>query len=163
MIITKSHSAKSTGNFHLLSPTSILDQCITMYPNVSRWPKFIWKNVIHWQLIYASILILHVIRALARLHVTSWETNLERDMRPFSLCLPRPRGLGKNKTLPKAQRTRGLTSTFQSNLLGHITSSNTNLDQTSSVKFTKQDGVRELVSQWVTSITKQELVSELVS
>ena len=32
------------------------------------------------------------------------------------------------KTLPKAQRTRGLGSSFQSNLLGHITSSNPNLD-----------------------------------
>ena len=38
------------------------------------------------------------------------------------------------KTLPKAQRTRGLSSSFQSDLLGHITSSNTNLDQTSSSK-----------------------------
>ena len=38
------------------------------------------------------------------------------------------------KTLPKAQRTRGLSSSFQSNLLGHITSSNTNLVQTSSSK-----------------------------
>ena len=38
------------------------------------------------------------------------------------------------QTLPKAQRTRGLSSSFQSNLLGHITSSNTNLDQTSSSK-----------------------------
>ena len=36
------------------------------------------------------------------------------------------------ETLPKAQRTRGLSSSFQSNLLGHITSSNTNLDQISS-------------------------------
>ena len=37
------------------------------------------------------------------------------------------------ETLSKAQRTRGrgLSSSFQSNLLGHITSSNTNLDQTS--------------------------------
>ena len=38
------------------------------------------------------------------------------------------------KTLPKAQRTRGLSSSFQSNLFGHITSSNTNLNQTSSSK-----------------------------
>ena len=38
------------------------------------------------------------------------------------------------KTLPKAQWTRGLSSSFQSNLLGHITRSNTNLDQTSSSK-----------------------------
>ena len=38
------------------------------------------------------------------------------------------------ETLPKAQRTRGLSSSFQINLLGHITSSNTNLDQTSSSK-----------------------------
>ena len=36
------------------------------------------------------------------------------------------------KTLPKAQRTRGLSSSYQSNLMGHITSSNTNLDQISS-------------------------------
>ena len=36
-----------------------------------------------------------------------------------------------NKTLPKAQRTRGLSSSYQSNLMGHITSSNTNLDQIS--------------------------------
>ena len=40
----------------------------------------------------------------------------------------------KIKTLPKAQRTRGLSSSFQSSLLGHITSSNTNLVQTSSSK-----------------------------
>ena len=38
------------------------------------------------------------------------------------------------KTLPKAQRTRGLSSSHQSNLMGHITSSNTNLDQISSSK-----------------------------
>ena len=36
------------------------------------------------------------------------------------------------KTLPKAQRTRGLSSSYESNLMGHITSSNTNLDQISS-------------------------------
>ena len=36
------------------------------------------------------------------------------------------------KTLPKAQWTRGLSSAYQSNLMGHITSSNTNLDQISS-------------------------------
>ena len=35
------------------------------------------------------------------------------------------------KTLPKAQRTQGLSSAYQSNLMGHITSSNTNLDQIS--------------------------------
>ena len=35
--------------------------------------------------------------------------------------------LANVKTLPKAQRTRGLSSFFQSNLFGHITSSNTNL------------------------------------
>ena len=40
--------------------------------------------------------------------------------------------LGLMETLPKAQRTRGLSSSFQSNLLGHITSSNTNVDHTSS-------------------------------
>ena len=34
------------------------------------------------------------------------------------------------KTLPKAQWTRGLSSAYQSNLMGHITSSNSNLDQT---------------------------------
>ena len=39
------------------------------------------------------------------------------------------------KTLPKAERTRGLSSSFQSNLLSHITSSNTNVDQTSSSKY----------------------------
>ena len=39
-----------------------------------------------------------------------------------------------SKTLSKAQRTRGLRSAYQSNLMGHITSSNTNLDQTSSSK-----------------------------
>ena len=39
---------------------------------------------------------------------------------------------GLVKTLPKAQRTRGLSSTYQSNFLCHITSSNTNLGQTSS-------------------------------
>ena len=38
------------------------------------------------------------------------------------------------ETLPKAQRTRGLSSSFQSKELGPITSSNTNLDQTSSSK-----------------------------
>ena len=32
-------------------------------------------------------------------------------------------------TLPKAQGTRGLSSSYESNLMGHITSSNTNLDQ----------------------------------
>ena len=37
------------------------------------------------------------------------------------------RFLAVRQTLPKAQRTRGLSSSFQSNLLGHITSSNTNL------------------------------------
>ena len=31
------------------------------------------------------------------------------------------------ETLPKAQRTRGLSSANQSNLIGHTTSSNTNL------------------------------------
>ena len=36
------------------------------------------------------------------------------------------------KTLPKAQRTRGLSSSWQSNFWGHITSSNTNLDHISS-------------------------------
>ena len=36
----------------------------------------------------------------------------------------------RNKTLPKAQRTRGLSSAYQSNLMGHIT--NTNIDQISS-------------------------------
>ena len=36
------------------------------------------------------------------------------------------------KTLSKAQRTRGLSSAYQSNLMGHITSSNTNIDQISS-------------------------------
>ena len=51
----------------------------------------------------------------------------------FNLFSPFIRTLD-NKTLPKAQRTRGLSSSFQSNLLGHITSSNTNLDQTSSSK-----------------------------
>ena len=40
----------------------------------------------------------------------------------------------RKQTLPKAQRTRGLSSSFQSNLLGHITSKNANLDQTSSSK-----------------------------
>ena len=35
------------------------------------------------------------------------------------------------KTFPKEQRTRGLSSYFKINLLGQITSSNTNLDQTS--------------------------------
>ena len=38
----------------------------------------------------------------------------------------------KRKTLPKAQRTRGLSSSWQSNFWGHITSSNTNLDHISS-------------------------------
>ena len=46
----------------------------------------------------------------------------------------RKRDIVYNKTLPKTQRTRGLSSSFQSNLLGHITSSNANLDQTSSSK-----------------------------
>ena len=36
------------------------------------------------------------------------------------------------ETLPKAQRTQGLSSSSQSNLMGYITSSNTNLDQISS-------------------------------
>ena len=36
------------------------------------------------------------------------------------------------ETLPKAQRTRGLSSSYESNLMGHITRSNTNLDQISS-------------------------------
>ena len=36
---------------------------------------------------------------------------------------------GPVKTLPKAQRTRGLSSAYQSNFLGHISSSYTNLDQ----------------------------------
>ena len=40
-----------------------------------------------------------------------------------------------SKTLPKAQRTRGLSSAYQSNLSGHITSSNTNLDQISPSKY----------------------------
>ena len=31
------------------------------------------------------------------------------------------------ETMPKAQRTRGLSSANQNNLIGHITSSNTNL------------------------------------
>ena len=35
------------------------------------------------------------------------------------------------KTFPKAQWTRGLSSAYQSNLMGHITSSNTNLNQIS--------------------------------
>ena len=38
----------------------------------------------------------------------------------------------RNKTLPKAQRTRGLSSAYQSNLMGHI--KHTNLDQISSSK-----------------------------
>ena len=38
----------------------------------------------------------------------------------------------QNETLPKAQRTRGLSSSWQSNFWGHITSSNTNLDHISS-------------------------------
>ena len=33
------------------------------------------------------------------------------------------------QTLPKAQRTRELSSSYQSNLISHITRSNTNLDQ----------------------------------
>ena len=45
------------------------------------------------------------------------------------------------KTLPKAQRTRGLSSSFQSNLLGHITSSNRNLVQTSSSTSMRGRGV----------------------
>ena len=36
------------------------------------------------------------------------------------------------QTLPKAKRTRGLSSAYQSNFLGHITSFHTNLDQISS-------------------------------
>ena len=36
------------------------------------------------------------------------------------------------KTLPKAQRTQGLSSAYQSNQMVHITISNTNLDQISS-------------------------------
>ena len=38
----------------------------------------------------------------------------------------------KEETLPKAQRTRGLSSAYQSTCLGHITSSITDLDQISS-------------------------------
>ena len=41
-------------------------------------------------------------------------------------------GLEYYKTLPKAKRTRGLSSAYQVTCLGHITSSNTNLDQISS-------------------------------
>ena len=52
----------------------------------------------------------------------------------FKICLDRRQSTDTIETLPKAQRTRGLSSSFQSNLLGHITSSNTNLDQTSSSK-----------------------------
>ena len=37
-----------------------------------------------------------------------------------------------NQTLPKAQRTRGLSSAYESNLMDHITSSNTNIDPISS-------------------------------
>ena len=44
-------------------------------------------------------------------------------------------GPGTDQTLPKAQWTRGLSSSFQSNLLSHITSTNTNLDQTSCSLF----------------------------
>ena len=40
-----------------------------------------------------------------------------------------------SKTLPKAQRTRGFSSAYQSNLSCHITSSNTNRDQISPSKY----------------------------
>ena len=36
------------------------------------------------------------------------------------------------KTMPKIQQTQGLSLAYQSNLMGHITSSNTKLDQISS-------------------------------
>ena len=51
-----------------------------------------------------------------------------------SLCGKSRKDTGQifEETLSKAQRTRGLSSTYQSNFLCHITSSNTNLDQTSS-------------------------------
>ena len=49
------------------------------------------------------------------------------------------------KTLPKAQRTRGLSSAYQSNLLGRITTSNTNLDQTSFSESQPSKGMIVLV------------------
>ena len=58
------------------------------------------------------------------------------------------------ETLSKAQRTRGrgLSSSFQSNLLGHITSSNTNLDQTSASNL--DQALTSKSQPYITSSTK---------
>ena len=56
--------------------------------------------------------------------------DFDNDMVPYNCWQHRDR----IETLPKAQQTRGLSSSFESNLLGHITSSNANLDKTSSSK-----------------------------
>ena len=59
------------------------------------------------------------------------------------------------KTLPNAQWTRGLSSAYQSNLKGHITISNTNIDQISSSEL---DQALTSKSQPNISIsTKQEI------
>ena len=90
-----------------------------------RWPVSIFElfgpqHLSHWAL-------MRIVKVSIATFSNISKIQLNCESRVLIKVIP-------SKTLPKAQRTRGLSSSFQSNLLGHITSSNTNLDQTSSSK-----------------------------
>ena len=72
-----------------------------------------------------------LVQVLERLHKLEkhnmWQVNLVHRVRN-GIGHSAPQGPAPKKTLPKAQRTRGLSSSCQS----HIASSNTNLDRISS-------------------------------
>ena len=64
------------------------------------------------------------------------------------------------ETLPKAQRTRGLSSSYQSNLMVHITSSNTNLDQTVANTILISNS-NNLIKFWVGIFTRQGRINQV--